>query len=611
MAASPNTSQQSYGPSGTPASGLNHPPHKYELAQDEENGTNHAPLASRSASYKQESKRKRNPNYASVSGDGRGIDLDGFDMMDTSASEDAQDVVPPDTPTPPVNFPLSRYGTALDERLKEERRASALVTPQMRSQRLIGNSNPRYRWEQYYTGEEELGKMKQSVRKYYERNNYLIVQYLYIDRLLDSSLPHNLLQEYGENQTRSQQLPVDVPQTISEESSAPSTSHTPFEDPSISSSSLNSVPAPHSQASRPKRTKSLYKLSTDESTPLLLNSENSQKEPNGADVAAENVPEAFQIEDSDSSSRVVNIAIYINFAANTILLILKVIVMLLTSSLSVLASLVDAALDFLSTAIIFTTNRLISSSSAHRLNFPVGRQRLEPLGVLIFSVVMITSFAQVAIEAFNRLIGSNHEVVVLTPAAIAIMASTVVVKGLCWFWCRLVKNSSVQALAQDAATDVVFNSFSIFFPLVGYFFSVWWLDPLGGLLLSLYVIISWSLTTRIHILNLVGRTASADERNILLYLTMRFAKCIRKIQSLAAYHVGDKLNVEVDIVLDENVIGDSEGSHAGLSAGARALRDIHDLGESLQYVLESVPGVERAFVHSDYWEGNLPSHMNG
>ncbi len=46
-----------------------------------------------------------------------------------------------------------------------------------------------------------------------------------------------------------------------------------------------------------------------------------------------------------------------------------------------------------------------------------------------------------------------------------------------------------------------------------------------------------------------------------LYLTMRFAKTIKKIQGLQAYHVGDKLNVEVDIVLDPNT----------------SLRDSHDL----------------------------------
>lgn len=118
-------------------------------------------------------------------------------------------------------------------------------------------------------------------------------------------------------------------------------------------------------------------------------------------------------------------------------------------------------------------------------------------------------------------------------------------------------------------TDVVFNTFSILFPLVGYFAKVWWLDALGGILLSAYVIINWSRTSAEHIRNLTGASATADERNILLYMTMRFAKSIKRIQGLQAYHAGDKLNVEVDIVVDEHL----------------ALRDSHDLGESLQYVL--------------------------
>jgi divalent metal cation (Fe/Co/Zn/Cd) transporter len=93
---------------------------------------------------------------------------------------------------------------------------------------------------------------------------------------------------------------------------------------------------------------------------------------------------------------------------------------------------------------------------------------------------------------------------------------------------------------------------------------------------------------------LTGAAATADERNILLYTTMRFAKTIKQIQGIEAYHSGDKLNVEVDIVVDEHT----------------ALRDSHDLGESLQYVLESIPYVDRAFVHIDYTGYNLPTHMS-
>ena len=165
----------------------------------------------------------------------------------------------------------------------------------------------------------------------------------------------------------------------------------------------------------------------------------------------------------DSDSKVVTVAIYINLTANAILLAGKIAVIILTSSLSVLASLVDAALDFLSTAIVWTTTKLISRPNQG--SYPVGRQRLEPIGVLVFSVVMITSFFQVCLECFNRLTSGDRSIVQLGLPAIIIMAGTVIIKFGCWLWCRLINNSSVQALAQDAMTDVVFNIFSIIFPL--------------------------------------------------------------------------------------------------------------------------------------------------
>jgi hypothetical protein len=44
--------------------------------------------------------------------------------------------------------------------LADERRLSQLILgPQMRSMRLIGNSNPRYQWERYWRTEEELKAM--------------------------------------------------------------------------------------------------------------------------------------------------------------------------------------------------------------------------------------------------------------------------------------------------------------------------------------------------------------------------------------------------------------------------------------------------------------------
>jgi hypothetical protein len=56
------------------------------------------------------------------------------------------------------------FDEADDFKRSEERRLSAVLNgPQMRSQRLIGNSNPRYRWERYWKTEEELRKMKKAM----------------------------------------------------------------------------------------------------------------------------------------------------------------------------------------------------------------------------------------------------------------------------------------------------------------------------------------------------------------------------------------------------------------------------------------------------------------
>jgi divalent metal cation (Fe/Co/Zn/Cd) transporter len=372
-----------------------------------------------------------------------------------------------------------------------------------------------------------------------------VQQYLYIDRLLDSSLPHDLLNEYndtpGVGSSSTLRANVEVPATISEEPLMPS------------SETGGSTPTGNGTGTLTKKVKrtprEIYKVN--EVAPLLdLEDDDDWDGPK---------PEIPGISDDsvESGDRIVQIAIYINFAANAVLLAGKIAVIILTSSLSVLASLVDAALDFLSTAIVWTTTRMIARRDEYQ--YPVGRRRLEPIGVLVFSVVMITSFFQVALECLSRLKSMDHSIIELGLPAIIIMSSTVFIKAACWFWCRLVKNSSVQALAQDAMTDVIFNIFSIIFPLgmlhffvanlltdqflVGYYAKLWWLDALGGLLLSMFVIFNWSGSAAGHIRNLTGAAATADERNVLLYLTMRFAKTIKQIQGLQAYHAGDKLNV--------------------------------------------------------------------
>lgn len=501
------------------------------------------------------------------------------------------------------------FGDTDDEHRRsqaDERRLSQILNSDpVRSMRLIGNSNPRYKWERYWKTEEQLKQYKKPIREYYERTNYLVQQYRYIDRLLDSSLPHDLLNEYNHLPTSSFKG-VTVPETISEETGSLTKSITvptngrPADDDDAASAEGSPRADFHGGESlesnmghRPGSLKKVKRTPKDiyrptETTPLFNNEED---EDHPGHIKPEIPWLEDEDEDVDSTAPIVSLLIYVNFAANVLLLGGKIAVMVSISSMSVLASLVDAILDFLSTVIVWITTVLISRQDQYK--YPAGRRRLEPLGVLVFSVIMITCFAQVAMQSIERLASPDHEIIELGLPALLIMLSTVVIKGLCWVWCRLVRNSSVQALAADAMTDVVFNTGSILFPILGFYLKIWWFDALGGLLLSLVVMRNWSKTSLQHIKNLSGFSATADQRNVLLYLTMRFAKTIRQIQGIQAYHAGDKLIAEVDIILDEST----------------TLRDSHDLSESLGYVLESVPIVDRAFVHADYASYNFPTHM--
>jgi hypothetical protein len=180
-------------------------------------------------------------------------------------------------------------------------------------------------------------------------------------------LPHDLLNEYNDMPV-SAFRGVEVPATITEE---PATSS-----PRLSNSTPNSSTASLSASGATKKVKrtpkDIYRPS--ETTPLFEGGHDSITNEAGEDggKAPYDIP-WLEDDDVDSSDRIVTIAIYVNFAANAILLAGKIAVVISVPSVSVLASLVDAVLDFLSTAIVWTTTWLIARQDHY--SYPVGRRR--------------------------------------------------------------------------------------------------------------------------------------------------------------------------------------------------------------------------------------------
>lgn len=443
--------------------------------------------------------------------------------------------------------------------LEEQQRRLNILTS-MRPQKLIGNFKNLTNWMDSWRP--DISRIRnRKVRKYYKDQNYLIERFQEIDNLLDYGKIHiNMLSNYSHSEIRKNNKAANDELDDDQNGSTKMDSNTVSYNSMISQRSrFNTIPG--------------------------------NVEMEGAQFLGYN---------QEESSKEVLLAIVVNFFINFILLIGKIIVCILTNSISVVASLVDSVLDFLSTFIIYIANKLSTTKTWKTQHaYPVGRSGLEPLGVLIFSVIIIISFFQVGQESFKRLFLSlpeDRSTALIGRNAIFIMSLTILCKIGCWIWCSKSKSSSVQALAQDAMTDIVFNSVSLIMPAAGHYLDIWWFDPLGAFLLSVYIIVSWSKTAFEHIENLTGAVASPLDYKVILYLSYRFAESIKQITSLKVYHVGDNLNVEIDLVFDNEEFNLS-------------LKDVHDIAEALQYAIETLPMVERAFVHIDYMEGNFRGHL--
>jgi divalent metal cation (Fe/Co/Zn/Cd) transporter len=74
---------------------------------------------------------------------------------------------------------------------------------------------------------------------------------------------------------------------------------------------------------------------------------------------------------------------------------------------------------------------------------------------------------------------------------------------------------------------------------------------------------------------------------------MTHSPIITAIDTVRAYTSGPRLVVEVDVVMDR----------------ATTLMESHDVAEELQMKIESLPDVERAYVHVDYETTHKPEHF--
>jgi cation diffusion facilitator family transporter len=284
------------------------------------------------------------------------------------------------------------------------------------------------------------------------------------------------------------------------------------------------------------------------------------------------------------------IAVWGSFAANVVLSGLQLYAAISSGSLSLFTTMADSVFDPLSNLTLILSNRAIARVDPRR--FPAGKARLETVGNIVFCFLMISVSLIIIAFACQELARAEEGKEFFLPSVIAVCVAFTT-KLTLFFYCWAIKDkySQVNILWQDHRNDLFVNGFGILTSVGGSKLQ-WWIDPAGAILLSLFISGVWLHTAFEEFLLLVGVASSVDTQQLITYVCLTHSDAIQGIDTVRVYHSGPRLIAEVDIVMDP----------------AGTLLDTHDVAEALQFKLESLPDVERAYVHIDYETTHKPEH---
>ena len=288
------------------------------------------------------------------------------------------------------------------------------------------------------------------------------------------------------------------------------------------------------------------------------------------------------------------IAVRGSFAANLLLAVLQTYAAISAgSSLSLFTTMADAIFDPLSNITLMICHRAIRHVDPRR--FPSGKARIETAGNIVFCFLMTSvSFIIIVLSLLELKSGDTSPTKPLHIPSIIAVAIAAVTKLALFAYCWALRNSysQIRILWEDHRNDLFINGFGLLTSIGGSKLK-WYIDPIGAILLSVLISYLWLSTAYSEFQLLIGVTADTNMQQWITYISMTHSPDILAIDTVRAYHSGPRIIVEVDIVMDE----------------ARSLRETHDVAEALQVKLESLPHVERAYVHIDFETSHKPEHF--
>lgn len=282
--------------------------------------------------------------------------------------------------------------------------------------------------------------------------------------------------------------------------------------------------------------------------------------------------------------RAYKIALIITLTGNILLAVGKGIVSYLTGSAALYADTANSVSD-----VIYSLALVVGiwlSIQPPDLSHPQGHSRFEPLVGLVVSIMMAIAGYEAIRTSIGRFIAGG-EVIRLNLPAIVLLISAVTKAGMFISIRKLAKDTNSPSLrisAKDNLSDVL-TSLAAFLGILGSNFFHPLLDPIAGVLVSLWIFRAAFEAGKENLRYLTGAGADEELRQKIIQ-TASNVDGVQRVHHMMSDYVGPKLIIDMHINLP----------------GHASLEEVHDVSDRVIDALQNLPEVDRAYVHVEPFE---------
>jgi cation diffusion facilitator family transporter len=266
---------------------------------------------------------------------------------------------------------------------------------------------------------------------------------------------------------------------------------------------------------------------------------------------------------------------------NTFLFLFKIIIGIISNSITMISEAVNSFTDIISSIAIKLGIKISSLKPDDKHQF--GHTAAQPLATLIVAILAGVLGFDIVQESIKRIISPPE--IKINVWIYIVLATTIITKIIMNRYQRYIGNKfnspAVRAQAVDSINDVLASSLA-FCGILGVQFGYPRIDGIGGILVSFFIFRSGYQIAKENIDYLMHK--AADEKLIFEIINCALkVEGVKGINDLRSHYVGDKFHVEIHIEVDKTT----------------STYESHSIGKKVQYLIEGIPEIQKAFIHID------------